>query len=95
MKIFDFKKILPYFSKDKDWQIIIVLFAIFLAAIIAINAYIFFKIEKDIRQPINVEVEAQTLKRDLLNRVLSSILEKEKQFNQNLQVKPVISDPSL
>ncbi len=95
MKIVDFKKILPYFSKGKDWQIIIVLFAIFLATIIAINAYIFFKIEKDVRQPINVQVEAQTLKRDLLNRVLSGIQEKEKQFNQNLQVKPSINDPSL
>ena len=95
MKIVDFKKILPYLSKGKDWQIIIALFAIFLAAIIAVNAYIFLKIGKDIRQPIDVEIEAQTLRRDLLDRVLSGIQKKEKQFNQNLQVKPVISDPSL
>ncbi len=95
MKIVDFKKILQYFSKGKDWQIIIVLFAILLAIIIATSAYIFLKIEKDVRQPVNVEVEAQTLKRDLLNRVLSDIQEKEKQFNQNLQVKPKINDPSL
>ncbi len=95
MKIVDFKKILSYFSKGKDWQIMIALFAIFLATIIAINAYIFFKIEKDVRQPINVEVEAQTLNRDLLNRALSGIQEKEKQFNQNLQERPIISDPSL
>jgi len=95
MKIFDFKKILPYFSKGKDWQIIIILSAIFLATIMAINAYIFLEIEKDAKQPINVEVETQTLKRDLLNRVLSGIQEREKQFNENLQAKPSISDPSL
>ncbi len=95
MKIVDFKKILPYFSKGKDWQIIIVLFAVFMATIIVMNTYIFLNIEKDVRQPVNVEVSTQMLKRDLLNSALKGIQEKEKQFNQNLQVKPKISDPSL
>jgi len=95
MKIVDFKKLLSYFNKSKDWRIIIVLFTIFLAIIIAINVYLFFKIENDIKQPINVEFEVQSLKRDLLDSSLGSIKEREKQFNQSLQVDPDISDPSL
>jgi hypothetical protein len=95
MKIFDFKKILRYFNREKEWQLIVVVFALFLTALISVNIYIFLVLEKEAQKPILLEENIQTLKRDILKNVLDGLYEKEKQFNQNILTKPGISDPSL
>jgi len=94
MKILDFKKILRYFNKYSGWKITVVAFLALSLLLIIINYYIYSDLEKNIARPFDAEVEIQTLKRELLAKVLSDLREKEKRFEQSSLLKPEISDPS-
>lgn len=95
MKKVDFKKILRYFTKGKLWGAIVIVFIVFLVALVLSNIYFFWTLEKKMSQPLGVEVEVQQFRRDLLTQILERLNSKEKQFNQNTLTKPDVSDPSL
>lgn len=95
MKFIDFKKILRYFNKDKDWEIVIVSFGILLIVLISVNIYIFWKFQREIAKPFDQEVRVETLKRNLLESALDVLNGKERKFEQNTLTKPDIIDPSL
>ena len=95
MKIVDFKRITRYFGKSKEWEIIIIVSGIFLAALIVANSYIFWATGKDMTKPVVSEVLTQTLKRDLLENIFDNLVEKERRFNQDILIKPDVRDPSL
>ena len=94
MKV-DFKRIMRYFGKDKEWEIIIIALGVFLIALIAINSYIFWRIGKDVTESVISEIPTQTLKRDLLEKIFDNLAEKERRFNQDILTKPDVADPSL
>lgn len=95
MKIFDLKRLLRYFREGREWEIIIVAFLVLLVFLITANCYVFLNLEEEIAKPISSEIKPQTLKRELLIKISDDFKEKEKQLNQDILIKPGISDPSL
>lgn len=95
MKKFDFKKITGYFRKGRDWEFIVGVFAVLTIALVLINVYFFWLLQKETSAPVRPEASLLSLRRDLLNQILTGLKDKEERFNQNLLTKPDISDPSL
>ena len=94
-KKFDFRKITGYFRRGKDWEIIIGASVVLTLALVLANVYFFWLLQKEAAAPARPETNFLSLKRDLLNQILTELKNKEERFNQNSLAKPDVSDPSL
>ncbi len=96
MKIpIDFKKILRYFSKDKAWQIIVIVFMLLFVALVSVNIYFYRVLLSSVENQVVAEVKLQEIQRSKLEQVVKELEERNKRFNQNILIKPDIKDPSL
>jgi hypothetical protein len=93
MSLFDFRKILRYLG-EKGWELMIIAFFFLFALLVLSNLHFFQIISEESSKPVSEEIDFPAVKRDLLQKVLGNIAEKEKRFNESLLTKPDIADPS-
>lgn len=95
MKIpIDFKRILRYFSKDKAWQITIIIFLLLFIALVSANIYFYRLLFKSVESRAGTEIKLQEIQRDKLEQIVKGLEERSRRFNQNVLIKPDIKAPS-
>lgn len=91
----DFKRIVRYFSRDRAWQATVVIFMLLFVVLVSANIYFYLKLLKSVESQIETKSRFQEIRRDRLMQAVKGLEEKEKRLNQNILIKPDISDPSL
>lgn len=94
MRLVDFKKILRYL-RGKEWELMIAVSFFLFLFLIPLNIYFFRKISKESSKPVSKEINLPSIRRNLLQRVLDDLAEKEKRFDEGFLTKPDIADPSI
>jgi hypothetical protein len=105
MKPVDFKRVISYFNlnteegKDvkvlRDWKFVLIFLTILLVFVLLADWYVLWQVNKVFSSDVDVaSFESSVVKKDLMEKVINSIDEKEREFNRN--INPLeIKDPSL